>query len=140
MNNIKYKRLLSVYESWESLSNNIDEFKIFLRNLSENERMIIKKIIILKKINKIIIDDKNNKDKILLSVYLKYKEKILPRFLIFSILKIDSKTIKNLNKELFKLKLLEEQQQIRGDWYAYQYMIEKFAYENPDYIVHIIEL
>ena len=71
-----------------------------------------------------------NKDKILLSVYLKYKEKILPRFLIFSILKIDSKTIKNLNKELFKLKPLEEQKQIRAA--QYKKIKEKYNALSPE--------
>jgi len=118
MNNNKpnYQRLLVLYELWETTSKDLNEFKKFLKNLSESERNIIKNIIIFKKI-KNILDNSEDKIKILLSIYSKYKQKVFSKFYIFKILQINSTIIKILNKELFKLKPIEEQKQIRKKSY-----------------------
>jgi hypothetical protein len=108
-----YHRLLNVYESWESLSKNINDLKDYLKNISKKERNIFNNIIIFKKIKKLISDNPENKIKILVPVYSKYKEKTLHRFYIFNILQLKTDTIKILNKELFKMKPIEEQQKIR---------------------------
>ena len=108
-----HKRLLYIYENWQLKSNNIDEFKKILKELSQTERNIINNIIIFKKIKTMIINNPIDNIKILLPVYSKYKENKINKFFIHTILKLDSKTKNKLNKELFKLKPIEEQNKIR---------------------------
>jgi hypothetical protein len=98
----KYKKLL---ENFYLFSKNIDDFKAFLSLLSENDKYIIKQIVVLKKINQMILNNPNNKFEILKSVYAKYKQKVIPKTLLFSIIKIDA----NLNKKLNWTLLLPEQ-------------------------------
>ena len=112
-----YKRLLEIYEIWHLKSNNIDDLKNILKYLSQSQKNIINNIIIFKKIKIMVINNPNDKIKILLPVYKKYKENQINRFFIFSILKLDAKTIKELNKEIFKLKPIEEQKQINANIY-----------------------
>jgi hypothetical protein len=131
--NMIFKKILTLYEVWDKTYNRnnqefknskeflncsdektlksfscdekaIDIFKKILDKLSSNEKKIMKNIIICKHINNIIINNPENKIKILLPIYTKYKEKKLAKFFLYFLFKLDSITIKNLNKEYNKLK------------------------------------
>jgi hypothetical protein len=106
-----------MYNLWEHTSKDINNLKNYLKNITQEEKNIIQNIIIFKKIYKLIQDNSTQKIQILLPVYNKYKQKLISRFYIFNILKIDQKTIKILNKELFKMKSPEDQRKIKQDYY-----------------------
>ena len=101
------QQILLLYE------NNPDELKKNLKNFTIKDRQILINIINIKKIYNIILKNPEEKFKILLKVYKKYKDKIICIFLLRNILKLSKNDIKKLEKEYFNLLPIEEQNKIK---------------------------
>jgi len=101
------QQILLLYE------NNPDELKKNLKNFTIKDRQILINIINIKKIYNIILKNPEEKFKILLKVYKKYKDKIICIFFLRNILKLSKNDIKKLEKEYFNLLPIEEQNKIK---------------------------
>jgi hypothetical protein len=111
MNNLH--RLLKIYELWNISYNKVDSvenqpetqekaihmFKKILSYLTPKEKQIMKNIVICKNVVDIVNKNQDNKIKILLPYYKKYKEKQMPKFYIYSVMKLNNYTLNLLKIE-----------------------------------------